>query len=384
MKIVTIIPARGGSKGIPLKNIRSVGGVPLISRAVESSVKCNRISKTYVSTDSELIAAKARLSGADIIWRTQEISNDVASSESVLLFSIGQMSEKPDLVVFLQCTSPFIKPEYIEEMIDDLISTNSDSALAVVKNHHFIWRSNDLGEAYGVNHDGKNRLRRQDMQPEFMETGAIYVFRTDAFLREKTRFCGKTIVHCFDDEKLGFEIDSPVDLQIAQALANIHEQVPSKINKNIKLILFDFDGVFTDNKVYVSEDGVESVRCDRGDGLGLELLKKLRPDIRLVVISKEKNSVVQKRCEKLRIDCYQAIDNKLEVVNKICDQHGFNLTEVAYIGNDLNDLECMRHVGFSICPSDAVQAIRLQADLILNAKGGEGAVRELCDILIEK
>lgn len=385
MNIVTIIPARGGSKGVPLKNIRKVGGLPLINRAVKSSINCKRVNKTFVATDSIQIAESAKKDGAEIIWRTAEISNDTASSESVLQFCLERMDEMPDVVVFLQCTSPFIRPEYITRVIDRLEKEQADSALAVVGNHHFIWRNDETNTAVGVNHDGKNRLRRQDLPPEYLETGAIYVFRVKKFLEEKTRFCGKTVIENFDDELLGFEIDSLTDLKIAGALADDVKNSKNKtLLKDIALLVFDFDGVFTDNSVYVTENGDETVRCDRGDGLGIELLKKYRPDISLLVLSKETNKVVGARCRKLKIDCLNGVDGKFETLVRISKERGVDLSKIGYIGNDINDLECMEKVGVSICPSDAYKEVKLISKIVLKRKGGNGAVRELVDLIMGK
>jgi YrbI family 3-deoxy-D-manno-octulosonate 8-phosphate phosphatase len=384
MKVVTIIPARGGSKGVPLKNIREIAGIPLISRAIRASLACRLVSRTYVATDSVAIADIAANDGADIIWRTDEISTDTASSESVLEYSIDQLSDKPDIVVFLQCTSPFIRSEYISEVVSSLVQSEADSALAVVGNHHFLWKESDDGYAVGVNHDGKKRLRRQDLPPEYLETGAIYAFRTDSFLRERTRFCGKTLLIKFDDELLGFEIDSFTDLRIAEALAQEPSNSLGDLKPNqVKMIVFDFDGVFTDNQVYVSEDGKEYVRCSRADGLGIELLKRTRPDIRLLVLSKEANPVVMARCQKLKIECLHAVEDKLTRLLDICSSLKIDISDVAYIGNDINDLPCLKSVGLPVCPNDAYPEIKKVAKIILNKNGGFGAVREICDWLRE-
>lgn len=153
--------------------------------------------------------------------------------------------------------------------------------------------------------------------------------------------------------------------------------------KNLKMIVFDFDGVFTDNKVYLSEEGDESVRCDRSDGMGIEMLKK-STDIDLVVMSKEKNKVVQKRCEKLKLECYHAIDDKPTALKKLVMSKNVDNQCVAFVGNDLNDVECMRQVGLAVCPKDAYSCALDESDIILTRNGGEGAVRELCDMILNK
>lgn len=150
-----------------------------------------------------------------------------------------------------------------------------------------------------------------------------------------------------------------------------------------KMIVFDFDGVFTDNKVYLSEEGIESVRCDRGDGMGIERLKA-SSDIELVVMSKEKNKVVQSRCDKLQLECYHAVDDKPSALQKLASEKGFDLNEIAFVGNDMNDVVCMGMVGLGISPKDAYPCAIEAADLVLTRNGGDGAVRMLCDMIINK
>ena len=150
---------------------------------------------------------------------------------------------------------------------------------------------------------------------------------------------------------------------------------------NIKMIFFDFDGVFTDNRVLVSEDGKESVFCYRSDGVGLSRLKEL--GVACMVISSEVNPIISRRCEKLKIDYVQACDNKLQVLSRILTEKNLTPEQVAFVGNDVNDLECIMHVSVPIAVADAYPQVKDVARLITTRKGGEGAVREICDWIIE-
>ena len=149
--------------------------------------------------------------------------------------------------------------------------------------------------------------------------------------------------------------------------------------QNIKLLVLDFDGVFTDNRVWVFEDGREAVVCNRSDGLGIELLRKKLP---IVVLSKEKNLVVQARCNKLQLKCYQGIDDKELVFKQIVEEHGVSLQETAFIGNDINDLPCLRLAGVSIAVADAHPDVLTEVNYVLKKKGGDGAIREFCDMML--
>jgi YrbI family 3-deoxy-D-manno-octulosonate 8-phosphate phosphatase len=150
-----------------------------------------------------------------------------------------------------------------------------------------------------------------------------------------------------------------------------------QLAKDLQLIIFDFDGVFTDNRVLVLEDGTEGVFCTRADGFGLEAVRKL--GVHLLVLSKEKNSVVGERCKKLNIPCIQACDHKETVLRSEVAKMGILLENVAYMGNDINDLECLKIVGLPVCVADAYPEVRAVSFFITAAKGGQGAVREFCD-----
>ena len=157
----------------------------------------------------------------------------------------------------------------------------------------------------------------------------------------------------------------------------------NKINKQfrkIKLLICDFDGVMTDNRVLVSQDGKEAVFCNRGDGLGIEMLKK--KGIGVVVISKEKNKVVQARCQKLKIKCLQGIEDKYSLALKEIRDRGLKTEEVCFIGNDAPDIECIKNMGIGVVVADSHKSVLRFADYITEKKGGEGAVREVIDLIL--
>jgi 3-deoxy-D-manno-octulosonate 8-phosphate phosphatase (KDO 8-P phosphatase) len=152
-----------------------------------------------------------------------------------------------------------------------------------------------------------------------------------------------------------------------------------QILKNIELVVFDFDGVFTDNKVHITENGLECVLCFRSDGLGLDMLRGL--NIKMAIISGEKNSIVLTRAKKLCLDCYHGVDKKESVLRTIAEQYGVSLTKTAFVGNDINDLSCLRLVGLPVVVADAYREVKKVARLVLTKKGGAGAVREFCELV---
>jgi YrbI family 3-deoxy-D-manno-octulosonate 8-phosphate phosphatase len=148
---------------------------------------------------------------------------------------------------------------------------------------------------------------------------------------------------------------------------------------SIKAVIFDFDGVFTDNSVYVSSDGHEQVACSRADGIGLKMLRQ--SGVYTAILSTETNSVVSQRASKLETLCFHGVGRKIEKLLEISRSQGFDLNEVVYVGNDLNDLECMAAVGIPIAVADAHPDIKRTAKYVTSERGGSGAVREVCELI---
>ena len=385
MECLAIIPARGGSKGIPRKNIRPLLGKPLITYNIEQAQRARLVNRVLVSTDDAEIAAISRQYGAEVVWRPAEISGDTASSESALLHALEHLRQaegyQPDLLVFLQCTSPLTLAEDIDKTIQALLTAQADCALAVIPFHYFIWKPDESGDALGVNHDKRVRLLRQEREPQYLETGAVYVMRAAGFESARHRFFGKTALHVMPAERR-LEIDDPVDFEIARVL--MEEQAAQhragRLPERIGALVLDFDGVFTDNKVIVFQDGREAVRADRSDGWGIGILKKT--GLPILVLSTEPNPVVKARADKLGVPVLQGIQEKWGALQAWLAERDIDLADVVYVGNDDNDLPCMTRVGCAVAPADAYPAARQAAHLVLEHRGGRGAVREICDLIL--
>jgi 3-deoxy-D-manno-octulosonate 8-phosphate phosphatase (KDO 8-P phosphatase) len=151
---------------------------------------------------------------------------------------------------------------------------------------------------------------------------------------------------------------------------------------SIKLLVYDFDGVLTDNKVYVDQDGNEMVQVSRADGLGIAEIRKL--GVEQIILSTETNPVVSARAKKLDLFCLQGVDNKAQALTDYCENNQTPLNDVAYVGNDINDLEVMKLVGVTLCPADAHVSIKEISQYILESKGGEGVAREILNLLTQK
>ena len=383
-EVLAVIPARGGSKSLPRKNILPLGGIPLIGHTIKAARAASLVTRVAVSTEDSEIAVIAERFGAEVVPRPRDLATDEASSESALIHALDHLEVtegyRPDILCFLQCTSPLTASEDIDGVIHSMLVTGADTALAVTRFHHFVWRRDDFGEAIGVNHEKSIRLRRQDRHEEFLETGAVYAMDAKGFRSHQHRFFGKTILHEMPASRV-LEIDEPEDFDLAAGRLRVDtSQISQGLPRKIEGIAFDFDGVFTDDRVLVDEEGAEAVFCSRRDGLGIEMLRKTA--IPLIVLSKERNLVVARRCEKLGLEYVQGQDSKIFALNSWITEHRLNPKNVIYLGNDINDLECMAVVGCSVAPADGHPSALAAADLILRSRGGKGAIRELADLVL--
>ncbi|MEO8097276.1 MAG: acylneuraminate cytidylyltransferase [Acidobacteriota bacterium] len=383
-KVLAIIPARGGSKGIPGKNLVPIGGTPLVSISIEHALASTCVNRVVVSTDDAAISAAAREAGAEVVNRPAEISGDTASSESALLHALEVLREResytPDLVVFLQATSPLRTGTDIDAAIGILEDEGADSLFSANASHGFVWRRTAEGWK-SFSYDHLNRPRRQDAPEDVIENGSIYVFRPSVLLETGNRLGGRVAVYRMSYAD-SMQIDEPEDLEtIARLLIPERTVDVDERLRSLRLLVLDCDGVLTDNRVLVSDDGKESVSFSRADGYGISML--LEAGIEVAVLSKETNPVVSTRCRKLKIPCIQGVDDKLPQLIDMASQRGLKATQIAYAGNDLNDLDCMRWAGLSIAVADAVPEVVQAAAIVTRRNGGQHAVREICDQILK-
>jgi N-acylneuraminate cytidylyltransferase len=374
-KTVAIIPARGGSKQVPRKNVQRVGGVPLVARAVRAATAAG-VDLVVVSTDDAEIAEIATAAGARIIRRPAEISGDTATSESAILHALDELEadgERFDVVAFLQATSPFIPSDALAAAVGDVRADRADSVFSAYETYGFLWQRDAEGAAVAINHDAAHRPRRQDREAHHLETGAFYVFRAEGFRESRHRFFGRTLI-AEVPEWTAIEIDDEQQLRIARALAALHE-APEAIP--VRAIVTDFDGVHTDDTAIIDADGGERVRVSREDGMGVSLLR--RAGVPMLILSTEVNPVVRARADKLRVPVLHGIDDKEQALRTWAHDNDLALADIAYLGNDVNDLPAMRIVGWPVAVANAHPLVLEQARVILRRRGGEGAVRELIE-----
>lgn len=402
LEILAVIPARGGSKGIPGKNIKDFSGHPLLAYSIEAAKKSKLVTRIIVSTDDEDIANVGKKYNAEVPFlRPDELAQDNSLDfpvfEHLLKTLDTNENYRPDIVVQLRPTSP-IRPEgIVDEAIQLLIDNPSvDSIRGVVpsgQNPHKMWKVSESGKLNPLlNVEGvaePYNAPRQKLPKTYWQTGHIDAIRTSTIVTKKS-LTGDIIFPLFLDDKYTIDIDNMPDwFRAEQMLTNkfispivIDKNRKSALPEKIELIVLDFDGVLTDNRVWVDENGLERVAAHRGDGMGISLVKK--EGYTVIVLSTETNKVVAARCKKLNIPVYHGIEDKGPAIKKLAQENHADLKNIVYVGNDVNDLPCLDLVGCAVVVADAHPDIISSADIILTKKGGHGAVREICDMILNK
>lgn len=381
-KIAAFIPVRGGSKSIPLKNIKLLNGKPLVYWCLNTLQSVELVNEIIVSTDSDEIAkvvTSFNFPKVTVYRRSDENASDTASTESAMLEYINDKKlSGDDVFMLVQATSPLTQVKYFEEALKQYQKGIYDSMLSCIRIHRFFWNADGTPK----NYDYLNRPRRQDFNGELMENGAFYISTVDNILKSGSRLSGKVGIYEMP-EYTATEADEPNDWVVLENLMKrYHPTTPAK--KQIKLFLSDVDGVLTDAGMYYSENGDELKKFNTHDGMGFALLRNA--GIKTGIITSENTKIVERRAQKLNVDyLYQGEKHggKLASARKICEKEGITLSEVAYIGDDINCFELLSSVGLAACPANAVDKIKqIPGIILLEKKGGEGVVREFINLII--
>ena len=400
MEILALVPARGGSKSIPRKNIRPLAGHPLIAYSIAAGRQSRLVTRTIVSTDDEEIAAVARQYGAETPFlRPAEFAQDNTTDFPVFTHALEWLKAhegyQPEILVQLRPTSPIRPPEMVDGAIQLLLEQpEADSVRGIVpsgQNPYKMWRVDENGQMRPLlNVPGiaePFNAPRQALPQTYWQTGHIDAIRARTIL-EKKSLSGETILPLHIDPRYTIDIDTLKDWQRAEGLVTqgdlpMVRPGPGKrpLPARVALVVFDFDGVMTDDRVWVDQDGRESVAAHRGDGMGIALLHKA--GIPAVVLSTEPNPVVAARCEKLQLPVQQDLKDKAVALRKLLAERQVDPAQVVYLGNDINDLPCFPLVGCAVVVADAHPTAKAAADLVLAYIGGHGAVRELVDMILK-
>ena len=401
-EILALIPARGGSKGIPRKNIRLFAGQPLIAYSIAAGLQAQMKMRVVVTTDDEEIAGVARSCGAETPFlRPAELAQDRTTDLPVFQHALRWLAEhedyRPQVVVHLRPTTPIRPPDLVDRSVTMLLAhPEADSVRGITLAHQNpfkMWLMDGEDKPIlpvttvpGI--DEPYNSPRQILPTAYTHTGLIDTIRPATIL-ELNSMSGRIILPILFDPGYDADLDTPEDWKEAEKRV-LHDrpkmvwpgQPPRRMPDTIRLLVLDFDGVMTDNRVWVDQDGREMVAANRSDSLGISRLRQA--GVETMVISKETNPVVAARCRKLNIPWIQGENDKASALCKLLLDRNINANEVVYLGNDVNDLPCFPLVGWAVAVADAMPEVIRQADSVLTRSGGHAAVRELCDWIVEQ
>ena len=399
-EVLAIIPARGGSKSIPRKNIKPFAGHPLIAYSIAAALQAESVTRVIVSTDDDEIAAVAREYGAEVPFRRPaELAQDATPDLPVFTHALAWLEEhegyRPDLVVQLRPTTPVRPPDLIDRAVRLLQQhPEADSVRGVVpsgQNPHKMWRIAADGrmipllEVPGIAEP--YNAPRQSLPPTYWQTGHIDVIRPRVFATGS--MSGKIILPVVLEREYTVDLDTPLDWMWAEWLVR-HVGMPMvwpgrqprPMPQKVRLVVLDFDGTLTDDRVWVDETGREMVAAHRGDGFGIARLREA--GVQVVILSRETNPVVTARARKLGVPVFQSVTDKAAAMRSLLEKYDIPAEEAVFVGNDVNDLPAFKEVGWAVAVGDAHPDVQRAADWVLSKPGGHGAVRELCDLILDR
>lgn len=379
MHKIGFIPLRKNSKGIKNKNKRKMVGRPLFTWVLGEAIFSD-LDEVFVFTDDENIMSFINreyswTNKVKALSRSKESASDKASTESAILEFCNIINYEFDLFCMLQVTSPITTRNDINNCINKITNDQYDSALTVAQTHRFIWNE----DGTPINYNIFKRPRRQDFEGLLVENGAVYVTTKTSLNETKNRLGNKIAVVKMDDESF-HEIDSESDWIIVEQLL-INRQKSNKKSDKITHLVLDVDGVFTDGSVYYSSEGELSKKFDMRDGMGLEILRE--NNVEVMVMTSEQSDIVDQRMKKLKIkDVYLGVKDKFTLLNQIIKEKELSLANIAYVGDDVNDLTNICSVGLSLTPNNATNIVKQHADIILPTNSGNGAIRSACEFIL--
>ena len=402
-EILALIPARGGSKGIPRKNIRSFAGYPLIAWSIAAAKQSRLVTRVIVSTDDEEIAEVAREWGAETpFFRPAELAQDKTTDLPVFEHALKWLEEiegyHPEIVVQLRPTSPIRPKNMVDDAVHILLNhEDADCVRGVVpagQNPFKMWRFDGeekplkpLLEVPGIAEP--YNAPRQILPAVHWQTGHIDAIRIATIVNKKS-LTGNVIYPLAVDPRYTVDIDTLTDWakyeQVIYSGLNVVSPGRSRrqMPETIKMIVCDFDGVVTDNLVLTDENGKETVSASRSDSMHIKTLRE--KGIEVMILSSEPNPVVKARAKKMGVEAIHGVGlkDKGRVMRDLLEQKKIAAENVIYIGNDLNDLPCFEVAGWSVAVADAYPEVIRAADHVLAKTGGHGAVRELCELVLKQ
>ncbi len=375
MRWVAFMPLRAGSKSIPDKNLRRIAGRPLYAWSLAQAIDSGCFAALYVATDSPAIRASVEQAfggQVSVLGRAAANCTDEAGTEVAMLEFQAKIDF--DVIALIQATSPLTRAQDFVAAKQTFIDENLDSLLSTVNSKRLFWDA----AAKPLNYDPSLRPRRQDLAGWQMENGAFYFTRAAVLKEQRCRLGGRIGLYEMAPES-AVEIDEEADWLCAESLL-LARQKPSH-ETAIAALLVDVDGTLTDAGMYYSAEGEALKKFNTRDAHGL--LRVQASGVRVGVITAEDSPAVAARMRKLGLsDYYPGVADKLPLVRQLLADWGLAAASLAYIGDDLGDLDCIAYAGLAACPADAVPEVRSQAAYVCEHPGGAGAVREFCEHIL--
>lgn len=385
--VAVLVLARGGSKGIPLKNIKMLAGVPLIGWVLRAAVDSEMFDSVWVSTDHDEIEKVAKTWGAKVHRRSPEVSRDSSSSlEAIQEFS--RLNPEVDVVCNIQATSPCLHPHHLKEALEMITVQGFESVFAVVRRHQFRWQevkksgARNRSRTKPLNLDPSNRPRRQDWNGELCENGSFY-FATRELIDQGILQGGKIGYYEMGAEH-SVDIDVDIDWPVAEQRVLRYGYFGRDKPEVVKLLLCNVSGCLTDGQIFISASGEDMVSLNSRDNTGLRMLQK--EDVEVVLLTSSEIPLSKALSDKLtqRTACQirQMGVELLGDVQQMMKQRGLDWKEVAYMGNDQPDVECLVLAGLSAVPRDAPVVAINASKYTCHCTGGRGAVREFAEHIL--
>ncbi|XP_051976503.1 N-acylneuraminate cytidylyltransferase A-like [Xyrauchen texanus] len=382
-KIVALILARGGSKGIPLKNIKMLAGVPLIGWAIRAALDSGVFDSVWVSTDHHEIKRVAEAWGAKVHIRSPEVSKDSSSSlEAIQEFA--RQNTDVDLICNIQATSPCLHPYHLKESLELMTKQGFDSVFSVVRRHHFRWQEVKKGGCIctkPLNLNPACRLRRQDWDGELCENGSFYFATKDLINRGLLQGGNTTYFEMLPEYSVDIDVD--IDWPVAEQRVLRFGYFGKDKPEVVKLLLCNVSGCLTDGQIYLSVRKEEMVSINSRDQYGIK--KLMREGVEVILLYSQEDCIPKALADKLsnRMGCkVLPVDDKLKEVKELIEDKKLEWNEVAYLGNDEPDVECLNLAGLSAVPLGApVEALNAAKYSCCNA-AGHGAMREFAEHIL--
>ncbi|XP_036002575.1 N-acylneuraminate cytidylyltransferase-like isoform X2 [Fundulus heteroclitus] len=379
--LAALVLARGGSKGIPLKNIKMLAGVPLLGWVLRAAIDSEMFDSVWVSTDHDEIEKVAKSWGAKVHRRSPEVSKDSSSSVETIQEFLRHNTEV-DVVCHIQCTSPCLHPSHLQEALKKIIEDGYDSVFSVVRRHQFRWKEVKQGSdelTHPFNLVPSKRPRRQDWDGELCENGSFYIGTRDLILKENS-----TQVAYFEMEpEHSVDIDVDIDWPVAE------ERVLrfGYFGRGVSVMFCRVSRCLTDGKVFLSPSGEDMVSFHTRDTTGLRMLQN--DGVEVVLLTSSEDPVTQSMADKLKkmIGCevMDVGEEPLKDVQSVVEKKRLDWKDVAYMGNDSADATCLNLAGLSAVPADAPKDAADSAKYTCRQAGGMGAVREFAEhVLLQK